>query len=313
MEIISGTTQFQIWERTAVAIGKFDGMHLGHRYLIGELVQMAHENGEDALKTVVFTFDPSPAAFFSGKDIPELFTKEEKREVFAALGVDVLIEFPMNEETACISAGQFVEDVLSGALNAGLVLAGGDLSFGHRGAGNFELLREYAGKLGFQAVQIDKVVYDGAPISSSRIRKAIRDGKIEEANTMLDHPYSFGGVVTHGAQLGHTLGFPTINLVPPAGKLLPPNGVYLSRALLPKEQADWICGITNIGSKPTVQTDGAVVAETYLYGEFGTLYGEEARLELLSFRRPEKRFDSVDSLKEQLKKDIEEGRRLHGL
>lgn len=313
MEIISGTTQFQIWERTAVAIGKFDGMHLGHRFLIGELVRMAHRETEDTLKTVVFTFDPSPAAFFSGKDIPELFTKEEKREVFASLGVDILIEFPMNEETAKMPAEAFVEDVLAGSLNAGLVLAGGDLSFGHQGAGDFKLLQSYAETLGFHAEQIDKVVYDGAPISSSRIRKAIRDGRIEEANTMLDHHYAFSGVVVHGAQLGHTLGFPTINLVPPAGKLLPPNGVYLSRALLPEDGSDWICGITNIGRKPTVQENGAVVAETYLYGTFDTLYGREVRLELLSFRRPEQRFDSVDALKDRLQKDIEEGRRLHGL
>ena len=312
MDIISNTTQFQIWERTAVAIGKFDGMHLGHRYLIGELVRRAHA-AEEPLKTVVFTFDPSPAAFFSGQDIPELFTKEEKRDVFSSLDVDVLIEFPMNAETAAMPAEVFVEDVLSDALNAGLVLAGNDLSFGHMGAGNFELLESYATRLGFDAKRIDKVMYDGVPISSSRIRKAIRAGNIEEANTMLDGHYTFHGTVTHGTQLGHTLGFPTINLVPPAGKLLPPNGVYLSRAFIGDAGEDPFLGITNIGTKPTVQDKGEIVSETFLYGEVGDLYGSSVRLELLSFRRPEQKFENVDALKAQLQKDIAEGRRLHGL
>ena len=311
MEIISGTAQFQIWERTAVAIGKFDGMHLGHRFLIGELVRRAHTQEDGPLKTVVFTFDPSPAAFFSGKEIPELFTKEEKRRVFSSLHVDVLIEFPMNEETASMPAEVFVEDVLSGALNAGLVIAGDDLSFGYRGAGNFALLESFAKTLGFTAKQIEKVMYDGAPVSSSRIRKAIRDGRLEEANVMLDGHYTLYGTVTHGTQLGHTLGFPTINLIPPAGKLLPPNGVYLSRAQI-GETGDWVPGITNIGIKPTVQERGEIVSETFLYGTVGDLYGKDVRLELLSFRRPEKRFENIGALKEQLQKDIAEGRRLHG-
>ena len=129
---------------------------------------------------------------------------------------------------------------------------------------------------------------------------------------MLDRHYTFFGTVTHGTRLGHTLGFPTINLVPPAGKLLPPNGVYLSRAQV-GENGAWINGITNIGTKPTVQERGETNSETFLYDDVGDLYGKDVRLELLSYRRPEQKFENVEALKAQLQRDIEEGRRLHGM
>ena len=306
MEIISGQEQFQSDMKTAIAIGKFDGMHLGHQFLIRALITGAAEQANGPLKTVVFTFDPSPHVFFSGRKEPEIFTKQEKREAFRAMGVDLLIEFPMNDRTAQTPPERFVEDVLCDGLQAGFVIAGGDLSFGYRGRGDFSLLESYAKEKGFLTKRIDKVMYKGEPVSSSRIRSALSAGEMEEANRMLGAPFSLEGEVLHGRHLGHTLGFPTINCNPPAGKLLPPFGVYLSRVHTPEGLYD---GITNIGVKPTVGTFRRAGAETYLYDFDGDLYGKRVRIELLSYRRAERKFDSVDALKEQLSRDIADGRR----
>lgn len=306
MKIISGQEQYRIDEKTAVAIGKFDGMHLGHQFLIRALITGAAGQDTHPLKTVVFTFDPSPHVFFSGKKEPEIFTKQEKREAFRAMGVDLLIEFPMNDRTAQTPPERFVEEILCDGLRAGFVIAGGDLSFGYRGKGDFALLESYAKEKGFQTKRIEKVLYKGEPVSSSRIRSALRAGEMEEANRMLGTPFSLEGEVLHGRHLGHTLGFPTINCNPPAEKLLPPFGVYLSRVHTPEGIHD---GITNIGVKPTVGALKKAGAETFLYDFDGDLYGKRVKIELLSYRRAERKFDSVDQLKEQLARDIADGRR----
>lgn len=299
MHIIENTTEFQLDRPGAIAIGKFDGIHLGHQKLIQKIIE---QKAKGYLATV-FTFDTSAAAFFGGEE-KELTTRAEKRIVFEKMGVDVLIEFPLNKETAATEPVEFVQRYLVSQMQAAYICAGTDLSFGRRGAGNYELLQQYADSYGYQVELIDKVRIDGEEVSSTRVREAVRAGQMEAAARMLGTPYSVSGSVEHGRRLGRTIGMPTANLLPEQDKLLPPNGVYYSKVLM----GDRIYrSITNIGCKPTVSENHIMGVETYLYDFTGDIYGKEITVKLLAFRRPEMKFDGVDSLKAQMQKDIAAG------
>ena len=302
MEIIRDTTSFQLDKDSALAIGKFDGVHLGHRKLLDELTSAKERLG---LNIVIFTFDPSPARFFGKGDVKELMTAAEKRRQFEELNADVLIEFPLNRETAAIEAEAFVREYLVGKLRCRMIAAGGDLSFGYRGAGNFALLERMAKTYDYTPLLIEKVFYEDTEISSTRIREAVSAGRMEEASDMLGEPYTISGVVSEGRKLGRTIGFPTANVCPPDHKLLPPYGVYFTRTHTPFGVKD---GITNIGVKPTVSDLKLPTAETYLFDCDFDLYGQEITTELLRFHRHEKRFDGVDALKEQIARDTEEAK-----
>ena len=300
MRIIENTTEFQLENRSAVALGKFDGIHLGHRRLLDRVL----EQKKQGLRTVVFTFDTSAASFFLG-ETKELSTRAEKRAVFSEMGIDVLIEFPLNKETAATEPPAFVTRYLAGQMRTAYLCAGPDISFGKGGAGNYALLADYAGNCGYQVELIDKVRVDGEEVSSTRVRKAVREGRMEDACRMLGAPYSVSGVVVHGRELGRKLGMPTANLLPEAGKLLPPNGVYYSRAIVDGRSYR---GISNVGYNPTVSQERRIGVETYLYDFEGEIYDSDIRVELLSFRRQERAFGSVEALREQIAKDVEAGK-----
>lgn len=301
MRIISGTTEFECDQPTAVAIGKFDGVHLGHRKLLSQIVKAK----EDGLEAAVFTFDPPPGVFFSGKPQAELTTKEEKRKLFEKMGIDLLIEFPMNERTAAIPAEEFVQEILCRRMNTKFLAAGTDLSFGDKGKGDWHLLKALSGKLGYQVRVIDKILYEGREISSTYVREEVAKGNMETVTRLLGSPYLICGQVMHGKRLGRTLGMPTVNLLPPRDKLLPPNGVYLSRMEFGGMN---FAGITNIGCKPTVSDSGQMGAETYLYHFQDEIYGEYVELSLYAFRRPEQKFADVEDLKKHMTADIAAGR-----
>ena len=306
MQTIRGTTQFKIEEGTAVAIGKFDGLHLGHRKLLQEILKQK----EDGLKAAVFTFDPSPEIFFGMNPSRELSTNEEKRKLFEEIGIDILVEFPFNKETAATSPEDFVIDILVKRMNAKYVAAGTDLSFGAKGKGNFALMSSLAHHLGFEAHKIDKIERNGKVISSTLIRSLVEKGDMEEAAACLGAPYRITGKIVHGRALGRRIGIPTLNQIPPSDKLLPPFGVYYSEV---KADGKVYKGMTNIGTKPTVTQEMKVTVETYLYDFSGDLYGETAEVGLLTFRRPERRFSGVEELKKTMEEDIEAGRIYHGI
>lgn len=169
MQIISGTTEINWEQHTAVAIGKFDGIHQGHRRLLDRIIRAK----EDGLAATIFTFDPPPSVFFSGKPQAELTTKEEKRRIFDKMGIDLLIEFPMNARTAAMPPETFVSRVLHEQLKARYIAAGTDLSFGDRGKGDWHLLKAMAEKMGYQVQVIDKIMYGGREISSTFVREEI--------------------------------------------------------------------------------------------------------------------------------------------
>lgn len=300
MIIIENTTNFPLDGRSAVAIGKFDGIHLGHRKLLEKIIQQK----EKGYLATVFTFDTSAAAFFGGDD-KELTTREEKRRLFARMGMDVLIEFPLNQETAATPPDVFVEEYIIRQMKAAYICAGMDVSFGQRGAGNYQLLQQYAAAGDYRIEIIDKVMAGGEEVSSTRVREAIRSGEMKLANEMLGTAYSLTGVVTHGRRLGRTIGMPTANLLPEKDKLLPPNGVYYSRVWY---QDKVYKAISNIGCKPTVSAEMVLGVESYLYDFTEDIYGKEITVELLEFRRPEMKFADVEALKTQMEKDIQAGK-----
>lgn len=300
MEIIADTTDIQLERETAVAIGKFDGVHIGHRRLLEEILSRR----KDGMAACVFTFDPPPAVLFGRSDGKELTTKEEKRLLFRRMGVDILIEFPLNEGTAAMPPEVFVRDILAGQMQARFLAAGSDLSFGAKGAGDAALLRRMAPEFGFGVETIDKVCLEGQEVSSTFVRDQVEEGRMESVERLLGMPYMIAGEVARGRQLGRTLGFPTVNLVPGAHKLLPPNGVYLSQV---RHRGKSYRAISNVGYKPTVTQERVMGVESYLYDFEGDLYGEPIEVYLRAFRRPERQFASVEALRGQLQEDIAAG------
>lgn len=298
MEIITNTTDFYLDRDTAVAIGKFDGIHIGHRRLLEEI----REKKKDGLCTCVFTFDPAPAVLFGQSDGKELTTKEEKHVLFERAGVDILIEFPMNRETAGTTPEVFVTEILAERMRTRFLAAGSDLSFGAGGAGNTEFLRKLGPELGFQVKTIDKVCLEGREVSSTYVRSCVEKGDMKLAEKLLGMPYPVCGTVVKGNQLGRNLGFPTVNLHPEESKLLPPNGVYFSQI---RHRDRLYCGISNVGYKPTVTAERVMGLESYLYDFNEDIYGDPIEVYLLEFSRPEQRFESVETLRGQLEKDIE--------
>ncbi|MBQ6587145.1 MAG: bifunctional riboflavin kinase/FAD synthetase [Butyrivibrio sp.] len=297
MQIITRLDELNIQDKTAIAIGKFDGIHLGHKKLLKYIL----DQKQDGLKATVFTFEPSPEEFFVGHPVKQLFTRNEKRKAFEDMGIDILVEFPLNEKTAATPPEDFVKTILVEDLNADYIAAGTDVSFGDKGRGDQYLLRNMSKELGFELCLIDKVMLDGEEVSSTRVRNQIADGEIPMAKRLLGGDYSIMGIVEHGNHLGHTIGIPTVNILPPAGKLLPPFGVYSSRVIIDGEEYK---GMTNIGRKPTVSSDNQIGVETFIYDFDQDVYGKTIEVRLLEFKRPEMKFDSVEQLKAQMEKDI---------
>lgn len=282
--------------KSAVAIGKFDGIHVGHQALLQCIINKKKEN----MQAVVFTFSPSPEEFFKGQLLPVIDTVDEKRDNFEKMGVDILIEYPLTKESAAISPYSFMEDILRKGLNAGYVVSGKDLSFGDKGAGNSDMLCAFASKNGFTYEMIEKVCIDGREVSSTNVRETIVKGDMELVARMLGRRYRVGGEVIHGKALGRTIQMPTINIIPAKEKLLPPSGVYATLTVIDGVEYP---GVTNIGIKPTVTDEKKVGVETHLFDFDEDVYGKNVVTELLSFIRPEKCFANVEDMLTAIKKD----------
>ncbi len=301
MQVFSDIDKFKCSGSTAVAIGKFDGIHKGHVKLLQQVLN-EKKNGYEAL---AFTFERPIADFFTGGISQVLTTNEEKREYLSELGFDYEIIMPVNADTVSIAPEIFLRDIIAGKLHAGVIAAGPDLSFGRNGSGNFELLSKMADDSGYRALKVDKVRYSGEDISSTLVRDHVSSGDMEYAGQLLGHPYSVDGRVTYGRHLGRTLDMPTVNLEPEPFKLLPPFGVYFSDIII---GTDRYHGITNIGIKPTVTDEGKITVETYIYDFNDDLYGEKLRVELMHFHRSEIKFSDIFELKKQMHDDMLKGR-----
>ena len=285
----------------AVAIGKFDGIHIGHQALLNRIINKKKDN----MLAIVFTFSPSPEEFFRGQLLPVIDTVEEKRENFEHMGVDILIEYPLTKESASISPQDFMQKVLVEKLHAGYVVSGKDLSFGNKGLGNSRMLTAFARENDFQYEMIDKVCVDDKEVSSTAVRNAIAEGSMESASKMLGRDYQIGGEVVHGRALGRTMQMPTINVIPSKQKLLPPSGVYATITLLEGRE---LMGVTNIGYKPTVSNEMKIGVETHLFDFNEDIYGKHVVVKILHFIRSEMQFDGIDSLMKQMAADSEQAR-----
>ena len=304
MRIFSDIDRIKIDAETAVAIGKFDGIHRGHMRLFDEVFSYRKKG----LKTLIFTFASSVMEYITGQKSPLLTTNEERRELCAELKFDYFVEYPVSARTMNIEPEEFIREVLCKKLRARAIVSGADCSFGAGGRGNFELLKRHSEELGFDAVLVDKVVCDGVEISSTAIRSFVEKGEMEKAEAFLGHPYAIYGKVVHGRALGRTIEMPTVNINPQENKILPPFGVYESYIYLGSER---YTGITNIGIKPTVSDKNAVTVETHIMDFSDELYGEKLKIELLHFERAEQRFENVDLLKKQMLSDKIKAVRFH--
>ena len=289
---------------TAIALGKFDGIHKGHQLLIDEIVRRAAGTG---MSSVVFTFDrPPQAALHQDRRFLQLFTRQEKREILEKKGVDIMIEHPFTRSFSSLSASDFIRQILVEKTGARVIVVGEDFRFGKNRAGSVEDLREHADELGYELVVFKKLLMDGEAVSSTRIRKCLNESDMEKVDSLLGRPFSLTGKVIKGKQLGRKIHFPTINQTPESDKMLPGNGVYISRLDIGNEK---YFGVTNIGVKPTVKSDKIRNVETYILDYSGDLYEKEIRLELLHFIRKEMKFSSLDHLQEQLKLDVDFSRK----
>lgn len=276
---------------TAVTLGKFDGVHIGHRKLIHEITQYSKEHG---LNSVVFAIEMNDGSILS---------HEERAGYLKSLGIDILIECPFTTRFMSMSPEEFIRTILADTLHARYAAVGTDFVFGHNRAGDASLLKDISAGYGCGTVIHEKERYQGSDVSSTRIRQALGTGDMPLVNALLGRPYPVCGTVSHGRHIGTTIGVPTVNIPLEEGKILPPDGVYASITHLPDHSVRK--GLTNIGKRPTV---GGTVrrSETTLFDFHADLYGASIRHELIRFLRPEIKFSSLEELKKQIRADRKE-------
>lgn len=286
-----------------VALGNFDGFHLGHQAVVGRAVARAAHEGRPAL---VATFDPHPVRFFK-PDMPpfRLTSLDQRQALFAQAGADATLVFDFDTTLAATSAEEFVR-MLAEEIGAAAVVTGDDFTFGARRGGNVAVLRDLGSARDMAAETVAAVLADGEPVSSSRIRDALASGDPHAATRLLTRPFAIAGIVQHGDKRGRELGFPTANLTL-GDYQRPAYGIYAVRVTLPdgREQA----GVANIGIRPTF-VPPVELLEAFLFDFAGDLYGQEIEVALHHFLRPERRFDGMDALAAQMRADEAEARRL---
>ncbi|HEX8141667.1 MAG TPA: bifunctional riboflavin kinase/FAD synthetase [Pyrinomonadaceae bacterium] len=297
MRLFHGTDNAEIARPTVLTLGVFDGLHLGHQLIMRTVVERARATG--AVPTVI-TFDPHPRAVLHPESAPPLLqTFDQKIEAFGVLGLEQTIVIRFNKAFAQLRAEDFLRDVVAERLQAREVYLGRGFAFGRDREGNIELLRKVSGQLGFRAEEVPEVQLRGQRISSSLIRKLLAEGRVNLARRMLGRPYGVEGRVVRGRERGRTLGFPTANLRP-QNRVIPRNGVYVTATLI---EGAWRRSITNVGTRPTFERAAEPSVETYVMNWSGDLYGDVLRVRFLHRLRDERKFASIEDLREQIERD----------
>ncbi len=287
---------------TAVTLGNFDGLHLGHRSLIKLTKQFAEEEG---LKSVVFSFLPHPMLVFKKKeDFALIMAPSEKQHTIEQMGIDTYIEYPFDEEFASMSAEDFAIKLIFGKLRCRVLIVGENYRFGKGASGGYEMLQRLGEERGVKVIAVPSVLYEEERVSSSRIRRCLIEKDLEDANKMLTVPYFILGTVANGKKLGRKIGFPTVNVIAHRLKLFPPNGVYATKTLY---EGKYYYGVTNIGKNPTVNGTKKIV-ETYLFDFDKTIYGETLQTFFYKFLRSEQKFSGVEELQQQIAINAEQAR-----
>jgi len=323
MDVVTDLATLAAPSGTAVTIGAYDGLHLGHRHVIGRLRDLAAAAG--GLETVVLTFDRHPAAVVRPESAPKLLTDlDQKLELLAGTGVDHTVVLGFDQARSQEEPEDFVRDVLAGALHARVVVVGEDFHFGRRRRGNVELLRAMGATLGFDVVHLDLMpAADGvAPVSSTAIRHLLGAGDLAGATQLLGRPHQVRGWVEQGDRRGRELGYPTANVAVPGDILLPAPGIYAGWYVHPDGfRPDGIhpggrsrhAAAISVGRRPMFhEPTSPVVLEAYLLDFSGNLYGQPARVDFVAHLRDEERFGSVDALVDQIGCDVEATRAVLG-
>src|SRR5687767_6218891 len=297
MKIFHGTENANIQRPTVLTLGVFDGLHLGHQRIMQTVVERAR--AVDAVATAI-TFDPHPRAVLHPESAPPLLqTLDQRLANLEVLGIEQAIVIPFSREFASLPAEEFLAEIVHHRLHAKEVYLGKGFAFGRGRGGNIELLRKMSSELGFVADEVPEVRLRGQRISSSRIRERLAEGRVNLVRRMLGRPYGVEGVIIRGNRRGHTVGFPTANLKP-HNRVIPKFGVYATATLV---GGTWRRSITNIGVRPTFETQAEPSIETYIFDFDGDLYGDVLRVRFLHRIRDERKFNGVEELKAQIEKD----------
>lgn len=284
-----------------IALGFFDGVHLGHAALLRRTVEEAARRG---VTPAVFTFDRPPKEVLTGTPCPLINSPEDRKDLVRRLfGIREVLMVPFDHEMMTTPWDDFVTRILVGRYHAVHLVAGHDHHFGHKNQGSPELLMEKCRELGLGCDIISKVEVGGITVSSTYIRRLVEMGQIERANRFLGHPHVLTGTVRHGRGLGSSRLFPTANLIIPPHVLVPSHGVYVTRVAL--EDGTSYAAVTNVGTRPTVNSGSDITVEACLLDFEGDLYGKTLRVEFFQHLRDEIRFDSLDALKAQIAADAD--------
>ncbi|HEY5884915.1 MAG TPA: bifunctional riboflavin kinase/FAD synthetase [Pyrinomonadaceae bacterium] len=298
MRLFHGIDNAEIQRPTVLTLGVFDGLHLGHQLIARTVVERAR--AVNAVPTVI-TFDPHPRAVLHPESAPPLLqTLDQKVEGFGVLGIEQTIVVRFTPEFAQIRAEEFLRDVVKERLHAKEIYLGKGFAFGHDREGNIELLRRVSQSSDFFADEVPEVQLRGQRVSSSRVRQLLKDGKVNLARRLLGRPYGVEGIVERGDERGHRLGFPTAN-VHPKNRVIPRNGVYVTGTLI---EGQWRRSVTNVGLRPTFGGDTEPSVETFVIDWAGDLYGDVVRVRFLHRLRDERKFNSIDELKNQIEYDV---------
>ena len=292
--------------KRVIALGFFDGVHIGHGALLRKTAERARELG---CTSAAFTFDRAPKEFVTGVPVPLLTSPQERGELISELyGIKEVIVAPFDHAMMTMPWQDFIEKLLRGQYGAVHLVAGHDYHFGFKNQGTPEILRDYCAAHGIGCDIIPKVEYQGTTVSSTHIRSLIEAGEVEKAAEFLGHFHRMSGTVEHGCGIGTKRLFPTANLIPRGAAIVPAHGVYATKVTL--QNGETYPGVTNVGTRPTVSDGKAVTVETYLIGFSGDLYGQRIRVEFCRRLRGEKKFSSTQALHDQIAQDIEQAKTL---
>ena len=283
---------------TAITIGKFDGVHIGH----GELLTELKKRKEEGMSTLVFTFSKSPQNYLNQTEEMSIFSKQEKLEYFHQISwVDEYYEVQVTKEFLGLSPEEFVVKYLLRKFKAKHIIVGEDFRFGCNKSGDVSLLKKMGEKYNFSVTSIKKIRRQEMEVSSTEIRLVLEQGDMERANEILGHPFYLMGNVQHGRRLATDLGFPTANVEYPKDKIQIPFGVYATRIEIEEKS---FYGITNVGTKPTVTSEKKVISESYLFDFNEEIYEKRIKIYFYKFLRPEMKFETIEQLKLQIREDV---------
>jgi riboflavin kinase/FMN adenylyltransferase len=298
MKILTGKDNFDNVEKTGIGLGNFDGVHIAHEKLVGELVSECRKR---SIPSVIYTFRDHPGNILQRQKIKLISPLEKRIEKFEKLGVDYLILEEFNDEYAVIEPDVFIKEILVSKYKASLVVTGFNYHFGRFGRGDTELLASMGKRYDFEVVTLDPVMSGELVISSTAIRDYIKQGRMAEVKTMMGEFYSIKGKVEYGNRIGTLIGFPTANIIPVRDFALPDTGVYFTQTMVDGKMYN---SITNIGIRPTVSSSETKIIETHIFDFNGWLYGKEIEVWFIEKHRDEKKHRDIMELKDQIESDI---------